>query len=58
MTACGLEVGSRVTPTPMPIGGVIMSVNRLEILAPWLGLAALMVAMIAAVMVRRHRLDI
>ena len=42
----------------MPIGGVIMSVNRLEILAPWLGLAALMVAMIAAVMVRRHRLDI
>jgi hypothetical protein len=26
---------------PVPVGGVIVPVNKLELLAPWLGLAAL-----------------
>ena len=29
------------TPTPIPVGGVIVPVNRLELLAPWVGLIAL-----------------
>lgn len=37
-----------------PIGGVIVPVNRVELLAPWLGLAALVVAVTAAVAVRRR----
>ena len=42
------------TPTPIPVGGVIMPVSKVELLAPWLGLAALMAATIAAVVVRRR----
>jgi hypothetical protein len=39
----------------MPVGGVIEPVDRLQILAPWLGLAALIVvAIMAAVVIRRH----
>ena len=26
-------------PLPVPVGGIIVPVNRLELLAPWLGLA-------------------
>ena len=29
------------TPYPTPVGGVIVPVNRLELLSPWLELAAL-----------------
>lgn len=39
---------------PVPVGGYIVPVNRLELLAPWLGLATLVVA-VAAVAVKRHR---
>jgi len=39
---------------PVPVGGVIVPVSKVELLAPWLGLAALMAAMIAAVVVRRR----
>jgi hypothetical protein len=39
------------TPTPIPVGGVIVPLSRLELLGPWLGLAALIVATIATVMV-------
>ena len=42
------------TPTPIPVGGVIMPVSKVELLAPWLGLAALMAATVAAVVVRRR----
>ena len=40
--------------TPKPVGGVIVPVSKVELLAPWLGLAALMAATIAAVVVRRR----
>ena len=40
---------------PWPIGGVIVTVNKLELLAPWLGMAALVIATIAAVVARRRR---
>ena len=43
------------TPTPAPVGGIIVPVNKVELLAPWLGLAALMVAAVAAAVVRRRR---
>ena len=42
------------TPSPIPVGGVIVPVSKVELLAPWVGLAALMAAMIAAVVVRRR----
>jgi hypothetical protein len=38
-----------------PIGGIAVPVNRLELLASWVGLAALMVATSAAVVVSRHK---
>ena len=37
------------------IGGIIVPVSKFELLAPYLGLAALMAVAIAAVMVRRRR---
>jgi hypothetical protein len=41
---------------PMPVGGVIVPVNKLELLAPWMGLAALAsLATLAAAMARRRR---
>ena len=40
---------------PIPVGGLIVPVNKLELLAPWLGLAVLMVVTIAAVAVKRRR---
>ena len=42
------------TPRPVPVGGVMVPVNKVELLAPWMGLAALMVAAVAAVVVRRR----
>ena len=35
--------------TPKPVGGVIVPVSKFELLAPWVGLAALMAAAVAAV---------
>jgi len=51
------------TPAPIPVGGVIVPISKLELLtlrlssglAPWLGLAALMVATLVAVVIRRRR---
>ena len=41
---------------PVPIGGIVVPVNRLELLAPWLGLAALAsLAALTAALVKRHR---
>jgi len=36
-------------------GGYIVPVSKVELLAPWLGLAALVAMAVAAVVVRRHR---
>jgi hypothetical protein len=38
---------------PVPVGGVIVPVNKLELLAPWMGLTAL--AALTVVLVRRRR---
>jgi len=38
-----------------PVGGYALSVNKFELLAPWIGLAALMGVVGAAVVVRRRR---
>ena len=41
---------------PVPVGGVILSVNRLELLASWLGLAALAsLATLTVALLRRRR---
>ncbi len=43
-------------PPPIPVGGVIAPVNRLELLAPWLGLATLAaLAALGFALVRRRR---
>ena len=42
------------TPVPVPVGGVIVPVSKVELLAPWVGLAALMAVAVAAVVVRRR----
>jgi len=41
-------------PPPIPVGGYIVPVSKVELLAPWVGLAALM-AMAMAVVIRRRR---
>ena len=40
---------------PRLVGGVIVPVSRVELLAPWLGLAALMAVAVAAVAIKRRR---
>jgi len=40
---------------PEPVGGYALPVNRFELLAPWIGLAALMGVVGAAVVIRRRR---
>jgi len=40
---------------PVPVGGVVVPVNRLALLAPWMGLAALMAVAVAAVVLRRRK---
>jgi len=42
-------------PPPVPVGGFIVPVNRLELLAPWVGLAAVMAVAVAVALVRRRR---
>jgi len=39
----------------MPVGGLVEPANRLQILAPWLGLAALIVVAITTAVVIRKR---
>jgi hypothetical protein len=45
--------GQPRAPRPVPVGGVIVPVSKVELLAPWLGLAML-VAAIAAVALKRR----
>jgi hypothetical protein len=45
---------SRPSARPVPVGGYLVPVRRVELLAPWLGLAALLAASVA-VAVRRRR---
>ena len=41
---------------PKPVGGYLVPVNRVELLAPWLGLAALAsLAILGVVLVSRRR---
>lgn len=42
------------TPTPRPVGGVVMPVNKLEILTPYLALAGLVAAISVVVAVKRR----
>ena len=42
-------------PPPVPVGGIIVPVSKVELLAPWIRLAALMAVAVAAVQVRRRR---
>ena len=48
--------GQPTAPPPIPVGGIIVPVNKLELLAPWLGLAALasLAALTVAVVGRRR----
>jgi hypothetical protein len=51
----GLEIWAAPLPS-VPVGGIIVPVNRLELLAPWLGLAALAaLAALTFVLVRRRK---
>ena len=44
------------TPTPVPVGGVVVPVSQVELLRPWLGLVALTaLAALTVALVRRHR---
>jgi hypothetical protein len=40
---------------PVPVGGVLVPVSRVELLAPWLGLATALVLSTAAVLLRIHK---
>lgn len=53
LNAC-LRAKTSSPPAPVPVGGIIVPVSRLELLAPWVGLASLMAVVIAAVVVRRR----
>ena len=45
-----------VIQAPAPIGGIIVPVNRLGLLAPWLGMAALgSLAVLMVALIRRRR---
>ena len=48
--------GQPPAPPPVPVGGIVAPVNRLELLAPWMGLAALVsLAALTIALVRRRR---
>ena len=47
--------GVAIAFLPSPVGGVVMSTNKLELLAPFLALAGLIVAVSAVVVVKRRR---
>ena len=48
--------GQPTAPPPVPVGGVIVPVNKLGLLAPWMGLGALAaLAALAVALVRRRR---
>jgi len=43
------------TPFPEPVGGIAVPVNKLGLVAPWIGLAALASLAVLGVLVRRRR---
>jgi len=43
------------TPTPAPVGGILVPVNKLEVLAPCLALVGLVGALTAAIAIRRRK---
>ena len=49
--------GQPPAPPPVPVGGIVVPVNRLELLAPWLGLMMALVSLAAltVALVRRRR---
>jgi hypothetical protein len=52
------EGGIAFAPTfgyPDPVGGIVVPVSKLGLVAPWMGLAALAVVAVAAVVVRRRQ---
>ena len=46
---------SEPPPPPIPIGGLIVPVSKLELLLPWIGLALLVVVAGAALLIWRRR---
>jgi len=50
-----VDQGGPGHPPPIPVGGYIVPVSKVELLAPWVGLAALMAVAVAAVVVSRRR---
>jgi hypothetical protein len=50
-----LGTGFVVQEAPVPVGGIAILPDRFNLLAPWVGLAALMGVMVAAVVVRLRR---
>jgi streptogramin lyase len=51
----GIAFAPRECPVPVPVGGIVVPVNKLGLLAPWLGLVGLMAVAVVALVVRRHR---
>jgi parallel beta-helix repeat protein len=49
----GDGIGDACEPVPVPVGGIVVPVDKLELLAPWMGLAALVALMVALVRKRR-----
>jgi DNA-binding beta-propeller fold protein YncE len=47
--------GIALALVPQPVGGYAVEVSRVGVLAPWLGLAAVALAMLAAAALRRRR---
>jgi hypothetical protein len=51
-----LELVQEPEPPPEPVGGIVVPVDRLGLLAPWLGLAALgSLAALTVAVVRRRK---
>ena len=53
----GPFAGGYTLPPPEPVGGIIVPVNRLGLLAPWMGLAGLaaLAALTVALLRKRRR---
>jgi len=56
VTYTGFEtVNTGNIPKPQPVGGYLVHVNRVKLLVPWLGLAALLVVAVAVAVAIRRR---
>ena len=45
----------RAVVEPIPVGGVLVPTNKFELLAPWIGLASLIIVPIASILYVKHR---